>query len=96
MEKLWPVSDKLYLLYLAKRVNRLLIISGTVHREYSIPAQHLNSAIVKMKPSSSGSKTTSYNIKNVIQQWQYYKIAIRIFILMNNILSNDLYQVKPG
>ena len=54
MDKFWPLSDnkvkfqrfsKSCLLHLAKRVNRPLIVSGTVDGEDSIPAQHLNNAM---------------------------------------------------
>ena len=54
MGKFWPLSDnkvkfqrfaKSYLLHLAKRVHRQLIVSGTVDGEDSIPAQHLNSGM---------------------------------------------------
>ena len=54
MDKFWPLSDnevkfqsfsKSCLLHLAKRLNRPLIVSGTVDGEDSIPAQHLNSAM---------------------------------------------------
>ena len=54
MDKFWPLSDnkvkmqrfsKSCLLYLAKQLNRPLIVSGTVDGEDSIPAQHLNNAM---------------------------------------------------
>ena len=54
MDKFWPLSDnkvkmqpfsKSCLHHLAKRLNRPLIVNGTVDGEYSIPTQHLNNSM---------------------------------------------------